>query len=200
MRGSKSEGDFRTGWASHQVDQVGNPRLVDSAAATPGGYSGGVGGGIAHVVTMLFDPATGAWSRAGDMLVMRSSHAATVLPGGEVLVAGGLYLSGGYPSLEYHLPLPTERFDPDTMTWSRTADLAGARDKATMTLLPDGTVLVTGGSVVGPNYSGVSVASAQRYVTPTKAGIPRKQVDGLHVHDSLFDPSGAIHVFGPSPP
>ena len=140
--------------------------LSDGRVLVAGGYTSRVGGGIAHAVTMLFDPATGLWSRAGDLLVMRASHAATVLPGGEVLVAGGLYLTGGYPSLEYHLPLATERFDLNTMTWRRAADLAGARSNATMTLLPDGSVLVAGGSVVAPNYSSVSIASAERYGTP----------------------------------
>ena len=154
-------GDAGVGSVGHTASLLDDGRVL-----VTGGYSGGVVGGIAHVVTMLFDPATGAWSRAGDMLEPRYNHAATVLPGGEVLVAGGVYLMGGYPAISYHFPLPTERYGLGTTRWSRAADLAEERSQATMTLLPDGTVLLVGGSVVGPNYSNVSVASAERYVTP----------------------------------
>jgi hypothetical protein len=160
--------------------------LADGRVLVAGGYSGGVGGGIAHVVTMLFDPATGAWSRAGDLLEPRYNHAATVLPGGEVLVAGGVYLMGGYPALSYHLPLPSERYGPDTTTWRRAADLAEERGKATMTLLADGTVLVAGGFVVGPDYGNVPIASAERYVTPNPLR-ERLVVEYFHaVYDHYF--------------
>src|SRR2546425_3910841 len=40
--------------------------------------------------TDLFDPATGAWSSAGDMSSQRAGHAALKLLDGSVLVAGGL--------------------------------------------------------------------------------------------------------------
>jgi hypothetical protein len=139
--------------------------LPDGRVLVTGGYSGGIGGGIAHVVTMLFDPATRTWSRAGNLLEPRYNHAASVLASGEVLVAGGVYLMGGYPEISYRLPLPTERYGPGTTTWSRAADLVEARSKATLTLLPDGTVLVAGGSVVGPDGD-MPIASAERYVMP----------------------------------
>ncbi|WP_373371905.1 kelch repeat-containing protein [Archangium lansingense] len=58
----------------------------------------------------LYDPASGSWSSAGNMRAVRSSHTATPLPSGKVLVSGGRAGSYYFAS--------TELYDPTTGSWS----------------------------------------------------------------------------------
>ncbi len=84
----------------------------------------------------LYDPATGTWSVTGTLNTARSSHTATLLPNGKVLIVGG-YSSGQTASAEL--------YDSATGTWTPTGTLAAARNSHTATLLPSGKVLVAGG-------------------------------------------------------
>ena len=94
-------------------------------------------------VLLLAPPAlaAGTWAPTGSLNTARNGHTATLLPGGEVLVAGGFQpLSGILASAEL--------YDPATGTWSTTGSLTTARLKHTATLLPNGKVLVAGGTGV----------------------------------------------------
>ena len=75
----------------------------------------------------------------GSMATARAFHTATLLPDGEVLVAGG-----GEPG-----PASAELYDPGTGTWTATASMSTGRAYHTATLLPDGRVLVAGGMGAG---------------------------------------------------
>lgn len=90
----------------------------------------------------LFDPRTGTWSVAASMLQARSDHSATLLRDGRVLVAGGV----APESVPYPRFSSTEIFDPETGTWSSGPSMLGRRDGHSATLLPDGRVLIAGGS------------------------------------------------------
>ena len=95
----------------------------------------------------LYDPASGKWSATGSMAVPRSSHTATLLSTGKVLVAGGAVTGPGYGGAQPGAATATaELYDPDTGTWTATAAMAVPRYAFTATLLPDGHVLVAGGS------------------------------------------------------
>jgi N-acetylneuraminic acid mutarotase len=91
----------------------------------------------------LYNPATGKWAQTGSMQGAREQQSATLLPGGEVLVAGGLNEGGSCcGQFEYS---SAERYNPATGTWAPTASMAAKHAGQTATLLPGGWVLVAGG-------------------------------------------------------
>ncbi|HEV2377972.1 MAG TPA: kelch repeat-containing protein, partial [Streptosporangiaceae bacterium] len=108
----------------------------------------------------LYDPATGTWSLTGKMAVGRQFHTATLLPGGEVLVAGG------FVSCDDDFCSDTARaelYDPATGLWAPTGKMRGPREQQTATLLPDGNVLVAGGLNEGGFTNGGRYSSAEVY-------------------------------------
>jgi WD40 repeat protein len=93
-----------------------------------------------------------AWAPTGSMTTARQHFTATLLPDGDVLVAGG---ENGF---ETYLA-SAELYDPTTGTFTPTGSLNQARAYASATLLPDGEVLVAGGLGTGP----VALSSAELY-------------------------------------
>jgi hypothetical protein len=89
----------------------------------------------------VFDPASGTWTATGKRKGTGYGAAATVLPDGKVLVAGGDVGDG--------MVYSAELYDPDTASWTATANTrsgghcaAGCpRANGTATLLQDGTLL-----------------------------------------------------------
>ena len=83
--------------------------------------------------------APGRWKVTGSMANARESHTATLLPDGQVLVAGG---GGDFFGQSL---ASAELYDPATDLWAATGSMVHARRAHTATLLPNGQVLVTGG-------------------------------------------------------
>jgi Galactose oxidase, central domain len=67
-------------------------------------------------------------------------HTATLLPNGQVLVAGGIVQVGVFTA---------ELYDPVAGTFTETGSLTTPRYEHSATLLNDGTVLMVGGRVDG---------------------------------------------------
>ncbi|XXX77105.1 kelch repeat-containing protein [Sorangium sp. So ce134] len=97
----------------------------------------------------LYDPASDTWTLTAPMNISRWSHEATLMRGGQVLVTGG----HGWPDPldDATVPLDSaELYDPKYGTWTVVAPMHSPRVAHTATLLPDGKVLVVGGSYSEP--------------------------------------------------
>ena len=106
--------------------------------------------GRAQTFAELYHPATGTWSNASAGLAVCLSNqecrifsTATLLPTGNVLVAGGLVGLISNPQTTPGAML----YDPGTNTWTSTGNMTTGRENQTATLLPDGQVLMAGGTL-----------------------------------------------------
>jgi hypothetical protein len=97
------------------------------------------------------EPASVTWTATGSLNTARYFHTATLLPNGNVLVAGGWDGFNPFTSAELYAPA--------SGMWSKTRSLHIARVLHTETLLPNGLVLVAGGR----DSSGQPLDSAELY-------------------------------------
>lgn len=92
----------------------------------------------------IFDPGLGTFILTpGSPTAARTFHRATLLQDGRVLITGGDSRGGGAGGTVFNT---AEIFDPMSETFIATDDMTGPRAGHTATLLPGGTVLITGGS------------------------------------------------------
>ena len=137
----------------------------------------------------LYDPITGTWTSAGSLAEARSSHTATLLPSGKVLVTGGVRIDASRNVITLD---SSELYDPASGNWSATGSLANARYAHTATLLPSGKALVVGGS----KYIGV-LSSTELYDPTTGTwteSASLNRASGWHTATLL--PSGRVLVAG----
>ena len=88
-----------------------------------------------------FAQAAGSWTTTGSMTGIKQhrNYTATLLPNGQVLVAGGVNLAMGVVYANAFL------YNPSNGNWTETGSMTTTRYDHTATLLPNGEVLVTGG-------------------------------------------------------
>jgi WD40 repeat protein len=94
-----------------------------------------------QLIAEIYDPATNTFTQSGSLNNGRSAHTATLLLDGNVL------LIGGRPSYDSAQVLASAGiYDPTTRKFTYTGDMNMVRYKHAAVLLPDGNVLVVGGS------------------------------------------------------
>lgn len=123
-------------------------------------------------------PNPNTWTyTGGNMSCSYVNHTATLLPNGQVLVAGG---SGNSPKV-------AQLYDPTTDTWTPTGSLINAHIfDPTATLLPNGRVLLVGGG-----------AQPELYDPNTGTWIPTAAMNiSRNDHTATLLPNGQVLVAG----
>ena len=117
-------------------------QLIDGRVMVTGGLSRVSGSLVTLNAVEIYDVNRGKWEQAAPMLENRYGHTVNLLPGGLVLVVGGL------EEVENN----TKRFmgsvdvyDPEENTWTPIASTGEPRAYHTATLLTDGRIFVAGG-------------------------------------------------------
>ena len=175
----------------------------------------------------LYDPDSDTWTPTAEMANAPMTPRAVVLSDGRVLVTGaGTYEPPGYESVEVQNLNTGERklinpktgeeidppeviaeiYDPTTDTWALTGPMAAIRTSHTVTLLPDGRVLVTGGIVEGEGLEDLpdDAKFSDRFVLVTEIYDPATNEwaswSGLTVprydHTATLLPDGRIFLYG----
>jgi hypothetical protein len=127
-----------------------------------------------------------AWTPTGPLTTGRDHHTATRLDNGQVLVAGGLGMSGILDSAEI--------YNSVSKTWATTTNLTTSRNYHTATLLNSGQVLVAGGK----DSSGITLNSAELYDPVNKTWTPTTGdlATARSQHTATLLPTGQVLVAG----
>lgn len=149
---------------------------------------------VALATTELYEPKSGTWKAGPPMLTARAGHTATLLLDGRVLVMGGSAPAAAEDgSNRFQALASAELFDPKKNVWSRTGDLATARNGHTATRLLDGSVLVIGGA--RPTHQ--HLASVERFDPATGQFSERRPLSqGRWLHEAVVLGDGSVVVLG----
>jgi hypothetical protein len=135
--------------------------LPDGKVLVAGGAKGTQTTAVNVADAELFDSSTGIWTATASMSIDRNFHVLTLLPSGQVLVAGGW--SGGWGVCNDLTS--AELYDSSAATWFPTGNMTAARWSFAATLLPNGQVLAAGGR----DCAGNVWSSAELYTPPPVA-------------------------------
>jgi Kelch motif len=118
--------------------------------------------GPARTTRYLETSGTGAWSTVASRSVTRGSGSAVMYGRGKILIAGGS--SGTAPGEIPHKSAEVIDLTVSTPTWRLVGSMAHRRRHLNATMLPDGQVLVTGGtSGEGVNNKNTPVKAAEMW-------------------------------------
>jgi WD40 repeat protein len=159
--------------------------LPDGKVLIAGGFREEGTSEIAIASAEIFDPETNTFIPTGDMNEPRNGHTATLLPDGQVLIAGGWNLEGRTATAEL--------YDPQTGTFEYTGSLMAPRQGMTATLLGNGQVLIAGGD----SARNASQLTAELYDPDTKTfTFTGDQSEGRMAHTATLLSDGKVLLVG----
>jgi Galactose oxidase, central domain len=141
-----------------------------------------------------------SWVTNGPMITPRSSHTATLLANGKVLVTGGRYKDNTFGNINLTLA-SAELFDPNTGAWVQTASMASSLTAHSATKLLDGRVFVYGGGAeiydpLSQTWANAGVSFPRIWNTTTLLSDGRVLVAG-GASPSVGAPFAFVEVYNP---
>jgi hypothetical protein len=130
-------------------------KLPDGKVLVAGGSYNNMDWG-SPTISELYDPVTNSFTETGAISQPRSSSDAVKLSNGNVLVVGGAYLDSGSNGWKYTNTV--EIYNPLTGIFSSAENMSIMRGANSTTMLPNGKVLIAGGTDRALNIVGLSSA------------------------------------------
>jgi hypothetical protein len=171
-------------------------RVDHTATLLPDGRVLVAGGWVSYVTPTasveIYDPGTGTWTATGGMNIRRAQHMATLVTSGPlsgmVLVVSGL-------DENYITQSSAELYDPNTGLWVNTGSMTIARywDSASPAILPDGSVLVVGGTICCPYHW---LNEAELYDSVSQTWTPTSTKMTTANEETILLPDGRVLVAG----
>lgn len=189
--------------AAHTATLLNDGRVLITGGN--GVFSTGPNGGFGPIFSSaydtvdFYDPVTNTFIPAPNMLEKRIGHSAVLLPGGQVLLAGGV--AGSFqPPIVGFPPLPVyatagEIYDPSVNAFSPTGLTPVGRIVGVMNVLPSGSVLYAGGAN-GPLLCTTAAADFWDVTTNTWSPLPTSLPTDVALAASATLANGSIVITG----
>jgi hypothetical protein len=167
------------GWTT--VTLLGDGRILLTGCAVQGALYCSVG------ATELYDPKSGTFSTTGPMpgYTWEDVNAATLLTDGRVLFVGNEENDGSSADAEV--------YDPTAGTFTSIGNTVEPHEFAAAVRLADGTVLITGGQLLGGSGNAGSDLYLPASSTFAYAG---SMTTGRHSHTATLLPDGTVLIVG----
>jgi N-acetylneuraminic acid mutarotase len=164
--------------------------LNDGRVLVMGGTAKYPGPGVSSAE--IYEPKDGTWIATKAMKEARRGFLAIVLKDGRVLAVGGEQGA----ELKKRISLASaEVFDPKTRSWQETGSMATPRAMMAGIVLPDGRVLVAGGT----SHGGAEIASAELYDPTTGSWAPAgSMATPRRNHRATLLADGSVLIIGGS--
>ena len=148
-------GSLQTARGFHTATLLNSGQVLVAGGANKASDPNCVGG---IVSAELYDAYAVATTPTGSMAAARYSHTATLLPNGNVLVAGGFGDTTDCQGVGAQAQNTAELYNPDKGSFSVTGNMSIPRGGHTATMLTEGKVLIAGGADQGVGGAGSPTA------------------------------------------